>query len=325
MKRWFGFLLKALVSTGILVLVVRRIDTGAIGALLGALGAATVVSALALALLQTLLGVHRWVLVIRGLGLSVREWEALQVVYAGMALNQGLPAYVGGDAYKIYWLYGTSGQLAPAVRSVLIDRVSAVIALVAMMVIGLPWLLARFDDATVKVALLAMGVCGAVGTVALFTGDALPRTWRRLRVLEQMAVLAAAARSILLTPRPGMLVMAQALLVHVMSATVMYVFAAGMDIPLRLVDALLLMPPITLLSAVPISIAGWGVREGVMVGVLGGIGIGAERALALSLALGVTMLVNSLIGVVPLVLGGQRFRAFRAEYLAASGGAGRVS
>jgi glycosyltransferase 2 family protein len=264
-------------------------------------------------------------LVIRGLGLSVREWEALQVVYAGLALNQGLPAYVGGDAYRIYWLYGGCGQLAPAVRSVLIDRVSAVIALVAMLVASLPWLLGRFDNGTVQLALLAMGAGGAVGIVALFTGDGLPRAWRRVRALDQLAVLSAAARRILLTKHPGMLVMAQAVVVHLLSATVMYVFAAGMDLPLGLVDAILLTPPITLLSAVPISIAGWGVREGVMIGVLGGIGISAERALALSLALGATMLANALIGVVPLVLGSQRFRTFRTEYLAASGGGGRVS
>jgi glycosyltransferase 2 family protein len=77
---------------------------------------------------------------------------------------------------------------------------------------------------------------------------------------------------------------------------------------------------------VPISIAGWGVREGVMVGVLGGIGIGAEHALALSVAVGATSLANGLIGVLPLALGSQRFRAFRAGYVGTPGEeAGRAS
>jgi glycosyltransferase 2 family protein len=325
MKKWSGFLLKALVSVGILVVVVKRLDTGAIAALLGSLGGGTLALALALAVLQTVLAVYRWLLVVRALGMSVRSWDALQVAYAGLALNQGLPAYVGGDAYRIYWLYSESGQVAPAVRSVLIDRVSAIIALVLMMVVGLPLLLARFNSGAFATALVVLAVCGVAGTVALFTGDALPRGWRRLRLVAQLAELSSAARHVLLTPRTGALMGVLAIVIHVISATVMYIFATAMHVPLTLTDAVILTPPITLLAAVPISIAGWGVREGVMVGVLGGIGIGAEHALALSLALGATSLANGLIGVLPLALGSQRLRAFRAGYAGTPEEAGRAS
>jgi len=35
--------------------------------------------------------------------------------------NQCLPSYVGGDAYRVYWLYREGNPLATAVRGVLID------------------------------------------------------------------------------------------------------------------------------------------------------------------------------------------------------------
>ena len=44
-----------------------------------------------------------------------------------------------------------------------------------------------------------------------------------------------------------------------------------------------------------------------MIGVLSLLGVGAERALALSLLLGFTLLVNGLIGALPLVYSWQRF------------------
>jgi hypothetical protein len=84
-----------------------------------------------------------------------------------------------------------------------------------------------------------------------------------------------------------------------------------MGLPLTAFDCLLLIPPIMLLSAIPISISGWGVREGVMVGALGMMGIGADQAIALSVLLGVVLLLNGLLGLWPLTFGGDRFVAAR--------------
>ena len=103
-----------------------------------------------------------------------------------------------------------------------------------------------------------------------------------------------------------------AIIVHTLSAVAMVVLASGLGLPLTLLDCVLLIPPITLLAAVPVSISGWGVREGVMVGALSLLGIRPEPALALSILLGFGVLANGLIGLLPLAFGGQRFVATRA-------------
>jgi hypothetical protein len=53
-----------------------------------------------------------------------------------------------------------------------------------------------------------------------------------------------------------------------------------------------------------------------MVGALAMMGIGTEPALALSVLLGVVLLVNGLLGLWPLMLGGDRFVAVRTSTLA---------
>jgi hypothetical protein len=45
------------------------------------------------------------------------------------------------------------------------------------------------------------------------------------------------------------------------------------------------------------------------------VGIGTEQALALSILLGFTMPANGVIGVLPLMFGGQRYWAGRMPYL----------
>ena len=75
-----------------------------------------------------------------------------------------------------------------------------------------------------------------------------------------------------------------------------YTLARSLDIGISLLDCMILMPPVILLSLLPVSIGGWGVRESVMVFVLGLIGIASEQALLLSVLLGLAGMAISLPG-----------------------------
>jgi uncharacterized membrane protein YbhN (UPF0104 family) len=75
-----------------------------------------------------------------------------------------------------------------------------------------------------------------------------------------------------------------------------YVLARGVGAQLTLLDAGILIPPVVLLTAVPISISGWGVREGAMVACLGLAGVPSEQALSVSLLLGAISVILGLVG-----------------------------
>ena len=311
MKGWMGLALKAGLSIGILAILAARTDLAHITALLASISGGAIATVLALIVAQTLVTAYRWVLVMAGVGVSVELWPAVQALFASLFINQCLPSYVGGDAYRVYWLYREGNPFAAAVRGVMIDRVSALIALVVMMVASLPRLFERFPDQAVETGMVAVAAAGVAGTIVFFACDALPRTWRRVRVIAELAELSTAARRMLLTSRKALLVGPLALLVHVISALIMYVLARDLGLPLTAFDCLLLIPPIMLLSAIPISISGWGVREGVMVGALGMMGIDADQAIALSVLLGIVLLLNGLLGLWPLTFAGDRFVAGR--------------
>ena len=127
---------------GILALIAARTDISRIGTLLASVEGSTIVAALLLALAQTVLAAYRWVLVMEGVGVSVGLWPALQATLVSLLLNQCLPSFVGADAYRMYWLYRESNRLGPAVRSVLIDRMLGMIALIVMFAAGIALLFA---------------------------------------------------------------------------------------------------------------------------------------------------------------------------------------
>ena len=59
---------------------------------------------------------------------------------------------------------------------------------------------------------------------------------------------------------------------------------------------LIAMPPIFLLTFVPISLAGWGIREGAMVGLFMLAGADKSQILAVSILYGITLIISSLPG-----------------------------
>ena len=81
-----------------------------------------------------------------------------------------------------------------------------------------------------------------------------------------------------------------------MSVTAAWSTAKALAVPLDLANALFLVPPIILISMIPISIAGWGVRENAMVVAFAYAGLPESDGLVVSLLFGAAFFVVGAIG-----------------------------
>ena len=75
-----------------------------------------------------------------------------------------------------------------------------------------------------------------------------------------------------------------------------YLLSLGMGVGLTLSGAFIIVPITTLIMVLPISISGWGLREGAMIVGMGYLDIPAESAFALSLMYGILLLLIALPG-----------------------------
>ena len=82
----------------------------------------------------------------------------------------------------------------------------------------------------------------------------------------------------------------------VISIFVLYILAISLGITIDFLTSFALFAIVIFSMLIPISIAGWGVREGVMVVLLGLIGISSESALALSILYGIILTIVGLMG-----------------------------
>ncbi len=296
LKQRLFALLKLAVSVGLLALLLRTIDMGAVAAVLGRLPATTIAAGLVLMLIQIAVLGLRWWLVMAVIEAPIPFWKALPITFIGVFFNQVLPTSFGGDAVRIWHAYrlGINGEAA--VVGVFLERISGLFGLAVLTALGAAYLGSEIDNQTLRLGLLATLPAAVAGVVALTALDRLPARWRRAPVLEKATRLARDSRRVFLTPATALPLLLLSVLSHGLAAAVIYTFAEGLQLGVPFLTCVALFSAVILVTAIPISFAGWGLREGAMVALFAFAGLGAGTALALSLAFGVLFIAAALPG-----------------------------
>lgn len=306
MKKWLALGAKIAVSALLIWWLFRDKDLHGEMARVMAADAAPMAFAAFLSLVQVVAVSLRWKLVLTGIGALLPFGQVLRFFYISSFFNQALPASVGGDAVRVYKAHRAGLGLGVAFNSALLDRVSALIAVVLMMAVTLPFLFARIDDPTARLAIGAMIALAMGGIVVLMVLDKLPTALHHWRVVRVLATLGADARRIFFTLDHTPRIMVVAVLGHTIMALSVWNLAVALKIDLAALDCVLLFPPVILISSLPVSIAGWGVREGAMVAIFAFVGVPEGAALVLSILFGLmTIAVNLPGGALWLAEGGR--------------------
>lgn len=290
------FSVKLLLSIAVLVYIARGLDLHQLRNHLLSVDPLLFVLALALIFFQTFVLNGRWALIMRALGVSLDWLAGWRILMISLWFNQVLPSSVGGDAVRMWLLRRRGVQWSEAVKGVAADRFTALIGLVVLMVAGLPFLLSRVSNQAAILAIGGLTLAGVAGTAVLLTLDRLPKRLIAFPAIASFVRFGALVRFLLLQSERRGLLFGSALFIHLVTAAACYALARGVGAQLSVVDAGILIPPVVLLTAVPISISGWGVREGAMVACLGLAGVPSEEALSVSLLLGAISVIIGLAG-----------------------------
>lgn len=142
---------------------------------------------------------------------------------------------------------------------------------------------------------LLIGV-GMASTVVFMTMDRLPESLHRWRLFRVAADISSIALDIARSRQGAITVLGYSLAIQVLNVVVLYVVSRGLNMEISFVSALVLIPPVLLIAMLPISVAGWGVREGAMVVALALVGVHSAQSLALSICFGLLLIALSLPG-----------------------------
>ncbi len=152
----------------------------------------------------------------------------------------------------------------------------------------------------------ALIVAGLAGFVAILFAHRVFSDLRLMNPLRWLFGITEQVSLLVLGGPTGSLAIAISIGLHALDVLMVFVIAWVLGIPLDLTTNMILVPPALLVAAIPISVAGWGVRESALVIALGFAGIAAEDAIVLSLFYGLTHLSAGLVGSAVWLLSGER-------------------
>ncbi len=251
-------------------------------------------AALLMTSLQTVLSALRWRLTAGRLGQPIPARSAIAEYYLAQLINQTIPGGVLGDAARA--MRARQDSLATSALAVVIERLCGQAVLFAVTLAGVCGVLVSsgWPDWVGRPGpglALAFAACALVLVAVLrLWPRAGPALWRALRV-------AVFARGV--WPRQvalGLGIVACNLLTFAFAAQ-----ATGTALTPGTVVTL--VPLVLTAMLVPLSLAGWGLREGAAAALLPLAGVPVEAAIAASLAFGAVILVGSLPGAVVLARG----------------------
>jgi len=283
---FLNFAIKATVSIALVWWILQAVDREAI---LQHLRNTSSSMLLLLAIGLTVLGVFqagRWYILLTNLGTVITLRRATAITLLGVFYSQALPSTIGGDVFRVWSARHNGASLGVATNSVIIDRVLGLLALLILCVLGLPSLLVLDESSVTAYAAVSVIALGISGLFVLVLIQRLPCSWTRWLIVRGLINLSGAFISTMRRPRTAIPVIGLSLVIQLGFVTITFLIGRSLDQGASFSNYFIIIPLVLIISSLPISIAGWGVREGAMVVGLGFVGVPADLALAVSVLLG---------------------------------------
>jgi uncharacterized membrane protein YbhN (UPF0104 family) len=312
MQRLLSFLLKAAVSAGLLYLSLRRVNLESLGQQLSRLNWQWAVLAVLIACAQMPLNAWRWREIVVACRSTLSQMTALRYTVIGQFFSQVLPSTVGGDAVRIWLLARGGAGWQIAIYSVLLDRVVGVTVLATLVAGCLPWTFQLVHDPAARAALMLIGF-GALGAALVFLGLGIPQLkfFDRWWPTRHLATASRLARR-LCGSFAGIRVASVSFAIHFLTVSLAWSAAMAAHASIDFAQTLFLVLPVVLVATIPISIAGWGVRESAMVLAFSYAGLMESDGLIVSILYGLTTLAVGAIGGIVWVASGYRWQSIKA-------------
>jgi uncharacterized membrane protein YbhN (UPF0104 family) len=297
MRQLFFLTLKIAVSGGLLYLALSGVNFPAIQARLGQIDLLWIAAAIVATLVQVGVAGLRWREIANACNAHLSIATALRFNLIGAFFNQTLPSTIGGDGFRLWLLQRHGATWQASTYSVLVDRAVGLIVLAVIVVVSLPWSLRLIENQPGRVALVLLDLAAMAGCVAFLVFGRL--TWRWIQDIWPARHLHGCARlasHVMFDRQIGPRILFLSVLNHLLSVVIAYCAALAIAAPVSFGQMLLLIPPISLITLMPISIAGWGVREQSMQVAFVNAGLSSADGVTISLLFGAAYFIVGAAG-----------------------------
>jgi glycosyltransferase 2 family protein len=302
MKGKLSAIVKTLVSILLFYLLFRKMDLEQFGRTLSRARLGILIGSFAMLWIAHYICVFRWRRLMQPILPAFSQVRLFEIYCIGLFFNLAFPTAVGGDVVKMYYAGKPSRQYARSFAATFLDRDAGMLAMMLLACIGTLLLPVKIPGIPVNLIVWISFAAFIVLNVMIFTPALhrlLTRFLHQVR-LSKMAARVDAISSAFQVMGQNPRVLFDAFLISVLNQllvfAVTWLTAVGLHISVSFLYFLVFVPVITLVTMLPITLSGYGLRELASVSLFGAIGIAPASSLALGLISSITILLSAVPG-----------------------------
>lgn len=290
-KKIVILILKLSISSILFYFLISKVGTQAIISNIKALNPLIFLLAVGMYIIATYISSKRWSLLISE---SIKTKRLFSLYMIGAFFNAYMPGIIGGDAVKAYYLSKELKDLRHgltiAIASVFMDRYIGFFALLTISIIAFPFGYQYLEGTQVKWLMPTVLAVFVLGSLAVFKFRFGERIRFLFRIYEYFHIY---------SRKKGILFKAflYSLIIQIFGIISIYILSKGISLNISFMSLMIFVPIIILISFIPVSISGIGLREGAFVFFLGTIGVPSHLSMTLSIVWFLSVVVASLWGL----------------------------
>jgi glycosyltransferase 2 family protein len=298
---------RIIVTTALLVIVASQISWRQMAERVRHGHPLDLLAAVILVVVALIIGAYRWWRLLRKADVPLGLSSLVRIYAISIFSNTFLPTTVGGDVTRALLVVRRGPLLTRVATTIVVDRVGALAGL-----LGMAWISVAFQSATVshRALVFLAWVTGGMLIGSLLVLTAVLRGSGPVRAVIPRRLISAARQSRLLLrsyvgdPVTLVVLLVLSLIYQALISIQLVVLARAINVHLSFATAAVVLALVTVATLIPISVGGFGVREGSYVVLLGGVSIAATEATLISVLSVVTLFLASLPGAFLLARGG---------------------
>lgn len=241
----------------------------------------------------------RWQTLLQSGNYNFSIWSLTIYYFISYFCGFLLPTVVGGDIVRGYYLYNSGVGKDEAASSVLVERILGISAVMGLALVGILFGFRFVESNSIKILVIIINIVGLVSISLVY--------YRRASLIQYLSTISNSRLSFLFDliqscstyqKKPYLLVRGFLLSILFQLAGIISIYLLGLSIGAGtpFIYFLILMPIVWLISMIPISLNGLGLREGTFLILFVSIGMTREMAITISGLSLILMIFQGILG-----------------------------
>lgn len=296
-KRYIWLMLRIGVSLFILFLIFRAFSVVKLKEVILSLNLWWIILAMIIALLRNAVSTLRWKIILDYQGIKTSFFDIYRAYLEAYSFNQFMPTSIGGDLRRGWSVKKQGKSMVKIFSGILYERLLGYAGLAMVGVIGLLGMTYN------KVKIFPPGLILLflfVFVFILIVSFLLPKWFEKLNIKYIRVQRGLSHMSELRDFNLVMRVSLYSIIFHLLIIYSVWCMSMSANLQVPLIFYMGLLPIVTMISELPISLNGWGIKEGVFYLYLGRFGVHPEQAAIISLLFNLPVLFLAFTGVMSL-------------------------